>query len=96
MIADLTSYDYNPETLILRISSTPLDAHNELDDFLNKSMNRFCRRNIITEAEEGQIHLGHGRNMWHCMGTPWWFKRDDLDLKFDYSRNTPCTVVNLL
>lgn len=56
-------FDYNPETFTLRVSPIPNAAHDELHDFIHKSMNRFCRRNIITEAEEDQLHIGSGNEI---------------------------------
>lgn len=41
----------------------PKAAHDELEDFIHKSMSRFYRRNIITEAEEDQLHIGSSRDM---------------------------------
>lgn len=36
----------------------PKAAHDELEDFLRKSMTRFVLRNITTEAEDDQLHVG--------------------------------------
>lgn len=41
----------------------PKAAHDELEDFIHKSMSRFYRRNIITESEEDQLHIGSSRDM---------------------------------
>lgn len=41
----------------------PKAVHGELEDFVCKSMSRFCRRNIITEAEEDQLQIGFSKDM---------------------------------
>lgn len=58
-VADISSFDYNPETLTLRIPPMPKAAHNEFEDFFTKSMIRISR-NVITEAELDQLHFGFG------------------------------------
>lgn len=49
--ANMPRVDYGPQTLILRFPATPTSAHNVLQDFRNKSINYFARRNMITEEE---------------------------------------------
>ncbi|KAL0638039.1 hypothetical protein Q9L58_002975 [Maublancomyces gigas] len=59
--ADTLRFDYNPETLTLRISSVPEAAHTELEDFLTTTLMDLRHANIITKAEQEQLHIGFSR-----------------------------------
>lgn len=62
LLTSVSSFDYNPETLTLRISAMPKAGHDEFEDFFTKTMIRVSR-NVITEAELDQLHFGFGRNL---------------------------------
>lgn len=57
-VVDISSYDYNPETFVLRISGMPAGAHNELEYFIHSCLTLLLYHRFIDLAEYKQIDVG--------------------------------------